>query len=297
MKHGILFLLLFSFSSSFAAGNTGLAFLKIGAGARATAMGEAYTAAADDATSLFWNPAGSAWSGSRLAHFTHNEWIQGITNEVANISLPAFRGSFGIGLVLNSVGGIERRTFATDEPLDDISAHDFSILLNYSRMIGQNLSVGLNAKFIDEKIYIESARGFAVDLGVRYQLITPGLFLGAALQNLGSTTSLAEEKIALPTTARLGAAYVLPFKVLNGNWLFAADFVQIFKEQSHFNIGSEFSPFSLLRLRIGYQTGYEEKGLSAGFGLALNRFQFDYAYVPFSSDLGSSQRLSLTAQF
>ncbi|NOY59237.1 MAG: UPF0164 family protein [Calditrichaeota bacterium] len=297
MKHKMLFLLLFSFSSSFAAGNTGLAFLKIGVGARATAMGEAYTATADDATSLFWNPAGSAWLNSRRAHFTHNEWIQGITNEVANISLPAFHGSFGIGLMLNSISGIERRTFATDQPLGDISAHDFSILLNYSRMIGPNLSVGLNAKFIDEKIYIESARGFAVDFGARYQLMTPGLFLGAALQNLGSTTSLAEEKIALPTTVRLGAAYLLPFKVLNGTWLFAADFVQIFKEQSHFNIGSEFSPFSLLRLRIGYQTGYEEKGLSAGFGLALNRFQFDYAYVPFSSNLGASQRLSLIAQF
>jgi len=297
MKHIILILLFFSIASSFAAGNTGLSFLKIGVGARATAMGEAYTAAANDATSLFWNPAGSAWSGSRRAHFTHNEWIQGITNEVANISLPAFRGSFGIGLMLNSVSGIERRTFATEEPLGDISAHDFSILLNYSRMIGQNLSVGLNAKFIDEKIYIESARGFAVDFGARYQVLTPGLFLGAALQNLGTTTSLVEEKIALPTTMRFGAAYMLPFKMLNGTWLFATDFVQVLNEDSHINFGSEFSPFSLLRLRIGYQTGYKEKGLSAGFGLALNRFQFDYAYVPFSSDLGSSQRLSLTAQF
>lgn len=297
MKHRMLFLLLFSFSSSFAAGNTGLAFLKIGVGARATAMGEAYTAAGDDATSFFWNPAGSAWVNSRQAHFTHNEWIQGITNEVANISLPAFRGSFGIGLMLNSVSGIERRTFATEEPLGEISAHDFSILLNYSGMIGKKLSVGLNAKYIDEKIYIESARGFAVDLGARYQLLTPGLFLGAALQNLGSTTTLAEEKIALPTTIRLGAAYMLPFNILNGTWLVAADFVQVLNEKSHFNIGSEFAPLSLLSLRVGYQTGFEEKGLSAGFGLALNHFRFDYAYVPFSSSLGSSQRLSLTAQF
>ncbi len=129
MKRYILFSLLFSFSSSFAAGNAGLAFLKIGVGARSTAMGEAYTAAGDDATSFYWNPAGSAWVTSRQAHFTHNEWIQGITNEVANVVLPAFHGSLGIGFMLNNVNDIERRTFATVEPLGTVSAHDFSILL------------------------------------------------------------------------------------------------------------------------------------------------------------------------
>ncbi len=155
----------------------------------------------------------------------------------------------------------------------------------------------MNAKFIDEKIYVESAQGFAVDVGVRYRLMTPGFFLGAALQNMGSTTTLAAKKITLPTTMRFGAAYLLPFKIQSVTWLLTTDFVKLYKENSHFNIGSELYPFSLLSLRIGYQTGFEEKGLSAGFGLVFNHFQFDYAYVPFSSDLGSSQRLSLTAQF
>jgi hypothetical protein len=50
--------------------NTGLAFLEIGGGARATGMGEAFTAVIDDPTSLFWNPAGSASLTSRQAHLT-----------------------------------------------------------------------------------------------------------------------------------------------------------------------------------------------------------------------------------
>ena len=39
------------------AGNTGLAFLKLGAGARSIAMGEAFSSVTDDATAFIYNPA------------------------------------------------------------------------------------------------------------------------------------------------------------------------------------------------------------------------------------------------
>ena len=42
------------------AGITTAQFLKIGVGARASAMGEAFTAVANDASALYWNPAGLA---------------------------------------------------------------------------------------------------------------------------------------------------------------------------------------------------------------------------------------------
>jgi hypothetical protein len=47
----------FAFAES-AAGTTGLNFLKIGVGAKAVGMGEAFRAVADDASALYWNPAG-----------------------------------------------------------------------------------------------------------------------------------------------------------------------------------------------------------------------------------------------
>lgn len=57
---GVVFGLLISGSSLFAksAGNTTANFLKVGVGGRGAAMGDAQTAAVEDVTGLYWNPAG-----------------------------------------------------------------------------------------------------------------------------------------------------------------------------------------------------------------------------------------------
>jgi hypothetical protein len=293
----LLFMLAVSLSVSYAAGNTGLAFLKIGVSARTAAMGEAYVATADDASGLFWNPAGSAFMEKRQAHFTHTEWIQGITNEMASVALPTCQGVLGLQTMLNNVDGIERRVIASEEPLGTVSAHDFLLGLSFSKRLYERFAVGLSAKYLYEKIYLESASGLAMDLGVRYWDALPGLSLGASLQNIGSMNRLEEEKIALPRIARVGAAYVLPFSIANSTLLLASEFVQIFDDESHFNIGGEFRPVSLLSLRAGYQTGHRSKGTTAGFGLNFRRLTIDYAYVPFSADLGNTQRFSFLVNF
>ena len=48
-------------------GTTAADILKIGVGARAIGMGEAYVAQADDVSSLYWNPAGLALMQERQA--------------------------------------------------------------------------------------------------------------------------------------------------------------------------------------------------------------------------------------
>ncbi len=282
---------------SFAAGETGLAVLKVGVGARATAMGEAFTALSDDASGIYWNPAGSVWIDQRQAHFSHNSWIQGINHNVASLTFPTKIGSFGIGLLLNNVEGFESRTIASEEPTGTFSAHDFSFALNYARKLTDKMSVGANFKFFNEKIYIEDASGYMIDLGARYVTPVHGLVLAGAIQNLGFTTEMIEEKIRLPQTLRLGAAYALPFAAIRDKALLAADYVQIFNDASHINVGLEVLPVEVISLRSGYQTGFEEKGLSAGFGLHINWLDIDYAYVPFGRDLGDSHRFSLTTTF
>ena len=281
----------------YAAGETGLATLKIGVGARSAALGEAFVAVADDATALFWNPAGTTRLSQRQAHLTHNKWLQGVNNNAASVIFPSSAGAFGVGVMLNSVDEIERRVIASEEPLGTFSAHDFSFILSYARRIKQKLSAGISAKYINEKIYIHSASGFALDVGGRYEITDMGLVAAVCLQNFGFTTKMNTENIQLPTTIRAGLAYRLPVTLNNSSWLVTADFVHILEDKSHINVGSEFFPLPSLTLRIGYQTGYEEKTISAGAGVKINRFSIDYAYVPFDRNLGNTQRFSVSAEF
>ncbi|MDZ7725104.1 MAG: PorV/PorQ family protein [candidate division KSB1 bacterium] len=297
MKKWLLFILLISMNTNLiAGGDTGLAVLKIGAGARAAAMGEAFVALADDATALFWNPAGTSWMKNRQVHFTHTQWIQGITHNVASVSLPVGSSNIGIGLILNNVEGFEYREIASEEPLGTFSSQDIIASLNYSRRVSETFSMGLNVKYVHEKIYTQYADGYLADLGARYQPFSD-MYFAVALQNLGVTSDMDAEQINIPEITRAGVLYKLPFSMLQDNVSVALDYIKLLDADSHVHLGTEFKPFSSLNIRLGYQTGYKDKSFSAGFGLNFGQLHLDYAYVPFGHDLGQSHRFSFLTAF
>ncbi len=272
--------------------STGLSFLKIGAGARAVGMGEAFTALVDDASGTFWNPAGLARLQNSELVFTHNEWLQGITNECFSLGFNIGKNVFGLSFMSNTVGGIERRVKPTAEPLGIVNAHDVMFGLSYARFLNPDLTIGATAKFLYEKIYVESSSGVAIDLGLQYHTKINGLRAGFVLQNFGYMTKLKEESVQLPQTLRIGVAYLLPFQLLQGGIVLATDWVKILESTSHLNIGLEYLFKGFFALRFGYQTGFDEKGIQGGFGIALKKYRLDYAFVPFTSELGNSHRIS-----
>ena len=56
-------------------------FLKIGVGGRASAMGDAFVAVANDASSLYWNPAGLVQFEKNELIFSHNRWVVDINHD------------------------------------------------------------------------------------------------------------------------------------------------------------------------------------------------------------------------
>lgn len=297
----LAFTLLINFTTLVYSGDnpasTGLSFLKLGAGSRAVGMGEAYVAIASDASGTCWNPAGLVnLSGTELM-FTHHKWLQDITNEFAALGFRAGKNAFGISFISNTIGGIERRVIASAKPLDVLNAHDIMFGLSYARGMGKNLSLGTTVKYLYQKMYIESASGLAFDLGLQYKTPLQGLKTGVVLQNFGFMSKLQEESTELPQTIRLGLAYQLPFQILNGEFLLATDWMKILDSASHLSFGLEYNFIKYFALRFGYQTGFEDKGIHAGFGVSLNRYRLDYAYVPFGSDLGNSHRISVGIGF
>ena len=274
------------------AGSKGLAFLKIGLGARAGALGEAYVAVANDATAPMWNPAGLTSVDGRDVLFIHNQWFQDIRSEFVGTALSLGDNGLGFGFLINTVGEIENRAPETGALLGTFSAYDIALTGAYARKIGEQLSLGFTLKVLYEKMYIYSSSGFALDLGLRASPGIQNLSIGAAIQNIGKMGTMREEETPLPLTLRTGFAYTVTAKPLNGNILLTADISKASDSWTTFHTGLEYNLNRRLALRGGYRFGQDERGLSAGIGLGFNIYRFDYAYAPFDYDLGDTHRLT-----
>lgn len=292
----VLFILLsvnFSSAQTGNAGTTGLAFLKLGVGARAGGLGGAFSAVSDDATATFWNPAGLTYVNRAQVAFTHAEWIQDITNEFLAFTFPAFRGTIGLSVYANNVGGIERRLNPSDEPIGTVEANDIALGLSYATSINSSLKAGLTGKYLYEKIFIESSAGYAFDFGLLFKPFSNPLKFAMVAQNLGSMDKLRAESINLPKTVRLGVSYLLALDGIGGTVLLAADGVKVVDADFRGNFGAELQLKDRLAIRIGYQTGVSQQAFGGGLGIKVNRYYLDYGFIPFDSNFGDTHRFSV----
>ncbi len=273
---------------------SGFAVLQIGAGARAVAMGEAFAAVAGDASTSFWNPAGAAGARHFQAHLAHNQWIQEVTHDAAAALFPLKPFTLGLHALVVSTDGIEQRYYPTEEPLSTFSAHDVVFGVTLARQFGDYLALGCNLRYLNEKIYDQSASGYSADVGAICQTPLKAVTAGVVVQHLGSTREMVTHKITLPHTLRAGLAYALPLGSPESPWLLTADYVAVRHQKNHLQIGAEIRPLPLLALRAGYQTGYSSRDFSAGFGVHLGQVAIDYAWVPFQEELGRAHRFSLS---
>jgi hypothetical protein len=276
------------------AGKSGLAFLKIGVGSRGAALGEAYSALVDEPAAIYWNPAGlAAVKGTHLT-FSHVNWLQNINQEFAAVTFPGFGGTLGVGVIALMYPDIQVRTEQpTAEPVGTFDAQELAAVLAFGRQWRPNLAAGFSVKYLYEKIYLNSATGFAVDLGGLWQTPLEHLKLGVTLQNLGSMGALRREDIKLPALVRLGGAYALPIAAGENQLALIAEHVRFLRGGDGSSAGAEFLFRKTLALRTGYQFSRENRSVTGGFGTAFGRYQLDYGYAPFANDLGNAHRFSV----
>src|SRR5512143_2302252 len=99
-----------TFSS--AAGTSGAQFLKLGAGARAAAMGDAQVACVDNVDATYWNPAGLADVDGAEISATQNNWLVGSQYQTV-AGAANFRGAtFGVSVQRMDFGRMDRYTAA-----------------------------------------------------------------------------------------------------------------------------------------------------------------------------------------
>jgi long-subunit fatty acid transport protein len=272
-------------------GTVGGTFLKLGSGVRAPAMGEAFTAVVDDATAIFWNPAGITQLNSKELSMTHNVWLIDTSYSTMHYVQPLLPGhTLGASIFYLSYGNMMETTAVSREGTGRVFSPSAAVAtVSYALKILENLSLGTNLKFINQSIDRYGENGNALDVGLLLSDFK-GMNMGLVVQNIGSMGGT-----TLPQNLKLGIS-----KRFLDQKLLAAFDVGIPIDSSVFlSLGGEYQLNDFLVVRAGGSTKAEEgSGGNFGIGLGLNlsRFAVDYAYVPYG-DLGSVHRVGLRLQF
>lgn len=291
------------------AGTSGAQFLKLGAGSRAGAMGEAYAAMADDVYALYYNPAALTRLTRTQLAAAHTQHFQGIDYEFAGFVYPfgreegGSRHALGIAIYNLSVSGLERRIDDTSSPVGTFDAGDYAYNVSYARRVNPRLSAGVTGKLIDQKIDVYSAKAVALDLGVLYKpwpkAKKPYSF-ALVLKNFGTRPDFAGHSDPLPLGITAGfATEPLPNKLK-----LELDLTKYRDTDVFGTLGAEyFHPFTHDIggfLRAGASShrkdneGFNE--MTLGAGINFRRARFDFAWVPFGA-LGNTFRYSLLVRF
>ncbi|MDR2192641.1 MAG: hypothetical protein LBO62_07180 [Endomicrobium sp.] len=237
----------------------GAAFLKKGVGARALAMGGAYTALADDTSSLYWNPAGLVrvqdYSAALMGTSGSSDEWEGLSDmtpsyNFAAVSIPLSKFAKYFKSAVFAVGYLNstfENVSMTDENgiyghFDDTQNAVFFSLAAPMWEGNTNLYAGITFKYITEKMEsIEggSASGYDVDAGLIYNVFETlnfGVFIsnGATMEWDGGNTDHAN------ITAKFGVSnkFSINRKIKITP---AVDIMQVQKEPIAANVGLEFS--------------------------------------------------------
>jgi hypothetical protein len=296
-KTFIIFLVVAGSLVAQSAGNSGIASLKLGFGARNVAMGDLGVVGVNDLTALNYNPSLLAGNIKSQLSFTHNSLCQDLSSEMFAGSFSLLGMPFAVGVNTTSVNDIEIRT-QPGEAEGTFNAHYFTASLSTAHKIYENLDGGITLKYIYENIYSDDATGLAVDFGISYKGLVDGLSLGAALRNIGSMNSLRNQSTELPTDFRLGAAYEFSVPRMKLDFTTLAGFQKYTDaDDSHIHVGGEAVYDDFFSVRLGYMSNYDAKNITTGFGIVWKSLNIDYAYVPVKYGLGDSHIFSFIYTF
>jgi len=237
-------------------------------GPRAIGMGGAFSAIADDATALFWNPAG-------LARLGHQE-LAGAHADLFGAGIKDDHAAFVLPLSPRDAAGIDWYHSGFDD--GELGFGENRADVGYALELRRWLYAGAGAKLLTRSISLDGTeirggRGYGMDLGL---LASPRehVWLGLAAQAaLGTRLHYADgaPEEVYPRNLRIGGAYTAP------RWGTAALDID-----DRWHAGLELTPLQQLALRVGTQkdrnTG-EPATWTYGFGLKAGALRFDYARV------------------
>ncbi len=297
------------------AGISTVQFLKVGVGARATAMGESFVAVANDASALYWNPAGLAQYSENDIIFSHTEWLVDIKHEFLG-AVYHVTGNDAVGVSITSLHMDDMAVTSETHPLgtgEHFKFGDIAVGISYSRKMTEQFSFGGTIKYVEETLASLKMRGVMVDLGTYYWTGLGTTRFSVVVNNFGGQLTPSGE------VALYGGGSVTEFQSFSPPTLFKVGFafeplmtdehrlttsVQLNHpndNSENVGLGAEYawtnhSLNTTLLVRAGYKINVDEQDFSVGVGVSVpvsfSVINFDYAYVNFNR-LGATHRISL----
>jgi len=312
-------------------GTTAAPFLSISQGTRATGMGSAYVALSNDASAIFWNPAGLTNLQGGNVLFERTSWIADVNyNFLAAAYNLGDYGTIGVSFISSDIDEMNVTTIEEpDGTGESFKVNDMAISIAYAFRLTDKFAIGFNPKFIHQSIWRMSSSAFAIDMGVQY--ITPfdDVVLAMSISNFGTKMKLdgtsalvlydpdpnstgnngntpaylQTDEWELPLNFRVGLSYD-PINFGSHKLIVALDAIHPSDDYESLNMGGEYSFNNMFFLRGGYKSLFQEnseESFTFGFGIRqmfIGNFSFniDYAYSDFGR-LKDSQKFSLSINF
>lgn len=260
-------------------------------GARASALGEAFSAAQNDIHALHYNPASlPSLEQSQLSFYFRKGLMSDSFGRVM-FGRPSLTGGFGISASYYNGGEIELMDGSSSQMLT--GQRDIILAAGYGRQVG-SFSLGVSGKYMSSML-IESveARAAMMDAGAQFTFAKNRSF-GLAVQNVGGELKYQEDGNALPRIVRAGfSSPIFSQSYPTTLWTDAAYYMNEQSFRPAIGLEIHIGP---MQLRGGYQGGMDLNGYSVGFGFGLGQISLDYSLALFQR-IEVQHRISLTRKF
>jgi hypothetical protein len=281
-------------------------------------MGGAYVASGEDATALYWNPGAFQQAGKSQFIFSQTDWLVGTKFRWFGFMMNLGE-EHAVGLSITQLDYGDEEVTTVTQPNgtgERWSAQDLSIAASYSRRLTDRFSLGGSLKYIQQRIWNESANTFAFDLGLLFVTGFNGMKLGVTMTNFGGdlklegrdlqqrvdidpsnsgsnktlVANLKTDPWSLPLVFKVGVAMDV-VKNSDVKVTLAADGVRPSDNDQFLNFGGEAGWSNTVFFRGGYKvrlatSNEDQEGLSLGAGLrylmqGLGTLDVDYAFTKF----------------
>ena len=313
-------------------GTSAASFLRISAGARGTAMGSAFVAIANDASAMYWNPAGLAQLTRYALLADYAPWLSALNYNFFALALPM--GDLGtVGVQITALTTEKMLVTTVEQPMGTGASFDaasVAVGVTYARALTDKFAIGGTFKFIQERIFNSKATGIAFDIGTLYTTPFAGVRLGVNIANFGTDLRIDGEDLNIrvdvapeqegnnqsvvgrlktddfssPLIMKVGLAWD-PIKTNSNRLTLALDAANPNDNAQSVNIGAELALMdNLLVLRGGLNELFlenRERQFAAGLGVNLKMengmmISASFAYQSFEH-LSALNRFSLELTF